>query len=324
MENEFSKHIIYVNYLSMPGQDFPIDCETLAALQNNTPKLAVIAAVAGCDRLVLTGCKVSGSHRTEGYVFVKSTEKPITGEILYHPEQVVSDYCHIEETPIDVTANTIEYREAYTQRYLASGNGNGAMLWSSFKNLDAMSLSALLTAITKEIADRKAAIEQAMSRSSVVFVRGMIMMWSGLISEIPEGWALCNGENGTPDLRDRFVVGAGQNYNVGSTGGADKVTLTTSEMPLHNHSARCANGGDHYHGYAGDDMLYDSFSSVTYYNDAQYSYDANSTFDKQTGRMYKTTSEGSHTHTVTIYNAGGGEAHENRPPYYALAFIMKL
>ena len=49
---------------------------------------------------------------------------------------------------------------------------------------------------------------------------GIISMWSGATSEIPTGWALCNGENGTPDLRDKFIIGAGGNYEVGATGGA--------------------------------------------------------------------------------------------------------
>jgi hypothetical protein len=48
---------------------------------------------------------------------------------------------------------------------------------------------------------------------------GSIIMWSGSIGAIPVGYYLCNGSNGTPDLRDRFVVGAGNTYAVGNTGG---------------------------------------------------------------------------------------------------------
>ena len=49
---------------------------------------------------------------------------------------------------------------------------------------------------------------------------GMIIMWSGAIADIPSGWTFCNGSNGTPDLRDKFVVGAGTTYNPADTGGA--------------------------------------------------------------------------------------------------------
>ena len=66
---------------------------------------------------------------------------------------------------------------------------------------------------------------------------GVIVMWSGDSSAIPTGWAICNGANGTPDLRDRFVVGSGSTYATGATGGASTVTLTSSQMPAHNHSA---------------------------------------------------------------------------------------
>ena len=69
-----------------------------------------------------------------------------------------------------------------------------------------------------------------------VIPTGVIVMWSGSTSSVPTGWALCNGQNGTPDLRDRFIVGAGNSYSVGSKGGADSVTLTTSQMPSHAHS----------------------------------------------------------------------------------------
>jgi hypothetical protein len=74
---------------------------------------------------------------------------------------------------------------------------------------------------------------------------GGIIMWSGSIGSIPSGWSLCDGTNGTPDLRDRFVVGAGGSYAVDATGGADSVTLTENQIPSHNHSMNSA--GDHSH-----------------------------------------------------------------------------
>ena len=65
---------------------------------------------------------------------------------------------------------------------------------------------------------------------------GVILLWSGSIASIPSGWLLCNGSSGTPDLRDRFVVGAGSTYAVGATGGAASVTLATTNLPSHTHS----------------------------------------------------------------------------------------
>jgi microcystin-dependent protein len=68
------------------------------------------------------------------------------------------------------------------------------------------------------------------------FPSGGIIMWSGSIANIPSGWLLCNGSSGTPDLRDRFVVGAGSTYAVNATGGATTVTLSTTNLPSHTHS----------------------------------------------------------------------------------------
>lgn len=72
--------------------------------------------------------------------------------------------------------------------------------------------------------------------SGTAFVPGMIMLWSGSIASVPSGWALCDGTNGTPNLRDRFVVGAGSTYAVNATGGASTVTLATTNLPSHTHS----------------------------------------------------------------------------------------
>ena len=71
---------------------------------------------------------------------------------------------------------------------------------------------------------------------------GLICIWSGSNSNIPSRWTLCNGNNNTPDLRDKFVLGAGKDYSVGATGGEKEVTLTIAQMPSHNHDI-----GNHTH-----------------------------------------------------------------------------
>lgn len=64
---------------------------------------------------------------------------------------------------------------------------------------------------------------------------GSIIPWFGRLRDLPEGWHVCDGTNGTPDLRDRFIVGAGRNYNLEDVGGADEVTLEANEQPSHYH-----------------------------------------------------------------------------------------
>ncbi len=144
---------------------------------------------------------------------------------------------------------------------------------------------------------------------------GLIAMWSGSVVNIPSGWALCDGSNGTPDLRDRFIVGAGGSYNVGNTGGANSVALNTNQIPPHNHGAgnlKADTAGSHSHKY--------QTNATTHSASGIYSGYLSGPTSKETS------SAGAHTHTVSgnTSNTGGGQAHENRPPYYALCFIMKL
>lgn len=120
--------------------------------------------------------------------------------------------------------------------------------------------------------------------------QGSIIPWYGSIGNIPNGFALCDGKNGTPDLRDRFLVGAGNSYKLGNTGGVNMVTLTIAQMPSHEH--------DVYSGRYGSNIYSISCDGSSY--------------------------GGILDHKHKTKSAGGNQPHENRPPYYALHYIMKL
>jgi hypothetical protein len=169
-------------------------------------------------------------------------------------------------------------------------------------------------AMADEAADEGVAMTPALVKRMIDnALRGKIAIWSGAIVDIEPGWQLCDGTNGTPDLRDVFVVGAGVGYAVGNEGGAamhdhggntgDHV-LTIAEMPSHDHP----NGvGDQ----IATSFVYGSVAgaSVTNMNN-----------DSDAGTMQGLTGP-----------RGGGQAHNhaiaaasNLPPYYALAYIMKV
>jgi len=76
---------------------------------------------------------------------------------------------------------------------------------------------------------------------------GAIIMWSGSVASVPPGYLLCNGSNGTPDLRGQFIVGAGGTLNPGATGGTNSNTLNVNQLPSHSHATTIANGGAHAH-----------------------------------------------------------------------------
>ena len=153
--------------------------------------------------------------------------------------------------------------------------------------------------------------------------QGGIIMWSGAIVDIPTGWALCDGTNGTPNLQDRFVVGAGDNYAVGDTGGADDVTLTEAQMPAHSHffNQNTNTAGAHAH----TPLNGNGFVTNTT-NGSQGIFNNGAGSFVATGIVFQTNTAGAHIHNVqgNTNTKGSSAAHENRPPYYALALIMKL
>ena len=142
---------------------------------------------------------------------------------------------------------------------------------------------------------------------------GGIIMWSGSIASIPAGWALCNGANGTPNLQDKFIVGAGGGYGVNATGGSASTTLGINEMPSHNHNGNTGAGGVHSHGYWDRTVDREDVNGSNFNNQG-----INGVPDN-----YRTT-ENSTDHTHSIPFQGNGASFENRPPFFALAYIMKL
>jgi hypothetical protein len=135
---------------------------------------------------------------------------------------------------------------------------------------------------------------------------GGILLWSGSIGSIPAGYALCNGNNGTPDLRDRFIVGAGSTYAVNATGGsADAVVVS------HTHTATVTDPG-HLHTIGTADGNFPGASS--YPSKRQDVLTADGSYN--TGSQTTGISVGISTNGVSSTNA-------NLPPYYALCYIMK-
>lgn len=160
-----------------------------------------------------------------------------------------------------------------------------------------------------------------------------IMLWNN--ATIPAGWAICNGTSGTPDLRDRFVVATGSTYALNNTGGANSVTLNTNQLPSHFHSANhghTINDPGHQHGIVG---WHGVGSLVGTSKEAMSSKNGVTDYGApgKTGRMYNANTNvsvnGYTGNTGGVLTTGGGAtatdaAHENRPPYYALYYIMKL
>lgn len=159
---------------------------------------------------------------------------------------------------------------------------------------------------------------------------GSIIMWYGNVGNIPTGWALCNGSNGTPDLRDKFVVGAGSTYTAGVTGGsADAIVVT------HTHSATASGTQStaHTHGISDPGHTHRLPTDVTGGTDTQSLYgtpNADEGFDissESATTGITINSAGPDVNfsnaSVTVTAAGSAGTGANLPPYYALCYIMK-
>ena len=131
---------------------------------------------------------------------------------------------------------------------------------------------------------------------------GGIIMWSGTVA--PAGWALCDGNNGTPDLKGRFVLGMSATYPKGTQSGDATVTLTVDQMPAHTH--------DYYSGGTR------SLVMLTYLENGTNGDKADGGAGGGFGFV------DSVFHPTAVQTRGGGQAHNNMPPYYALAYIMRV
>jgi microcystin-dependent protein len=154
----------------------------------------------------------------------------------------------------------------------------------------------------------------ATAAAAAAFPVGGIIMWSGSIASIPSGWALCNGSNGTPDLRNRFVVGAGSTYAVDATGGsADAIVVS------HTHTATSTvTDPGHVHTKADQTIWYEQGEGGSSVQTLSLQGSSNT-------RSYSTASASTGI-TVSTTNASTGSSgtNANLPPYYALAYIIKL
>ena len=171
---------------------------------------------------------------------------------------------------------------------------------------------------------------------------GVIVLWSGAANAIPNGWYLCDGNNSTPDLRNRFVIGsgAGSSYSVNQTGGSKDATLVSHSHTINNHTHSFSGSNSHRHGYAfgtaqgtpiGNNYNSSGITNVTdrggiteQQQSGSPQYPNHHGYTAETGQTTISISGTTGNPSNTGTNAQGSSAtNANMPPYYALCYIMK-
>ena len=145
------------------------------------------------------------------------------------------------------------------------------------------------------------------------FPSGGIIMWSGSVAAIPAGWYLCDGTNGTPNLTDRMVIGAGSTYSVDGTGGSKDAIVVS-----HTHTGSTSTHSGHQHTM---NTRWDWFDESIELQRTVFPFSTGTTSGREDTKS--TNTGGSHSHTMSLDSAGSSGTNANLPPYYALAFIMK-
>jgi hypothetical protein len=175
-------------------------------------------------------------------------------------------------------------------------------------------LTGATTLIGTTAAPTPSSSDDSTKIATTAFVRdiipsGVILMWSGSIASIPNGWLLCDGSNSTPDLRNRFVVGAGSTYAVNATGGSANAIVVS-----HTHTGSTSTAGLHNHGWTGQRGNGFPDGSTDLISPGDY---------RSHVAQTQILDAGSHSHTFTTDATGSSGTNANLPPYFALAYIMK-
>jgi len=199
--------------------------------------------------------------------------------------------------------NAIRELMAQVKDMQTGADGDGFVVGGAFTCSGAAVFSSTVTAPTPTTGDNSTKVATTAFVQGASIPSGGIIIWSGSAAAIPSGWYLCNGSNGTPDLRNRFIVGAGSTYAVGATGGsADAIVVS------HTHNATVTDPG-HSHNFTVSSSFNTSnvvMSKLSNTNTSTFSTDSNTTGI-----------------SVGISTTGSSGTNANLPPYYALCYIMK-
>jgi hypothetical protein len=240
-----------------------------------------------------------------GFQFLSVLGQPLTGGLLYTYQAGSTTPLTTYTDPSGLIANTnpivlgvdgrppseIWFADGYNYKFVLADSAN--VVIATYDNLYGIPTANAVA-------------------SPTVIPTGLISLWSGSIGSIPSGWVLCDGNNSTPNLTDRFIVGAGNSYAVAGQGGsADSIVVSHTHTAT---STTTATDSGHTHGIAYSGTL--GFSGGGGFAGTAFGGAVNQATESGTANITATT-------TTTNASTGVSGTNANLPPYYALAYIMK-
>ena len=326
---------------------------SVSAISAGVGTVGINTANINAETLNVTGISTLGNVLVGG----ATTDVVITGDLRVTGVATFGS----SSTTIDGGANTIRVGTALTLGHTQGLQFHTQNIHSEGFEVKNINATGIVTAVsysgitTSMISDYGGGISSGDS-----FPTGGIILWSGAADAIPTGWVLCDGQNSTPDLRNRFVVGAGDAYAVDATGGSADATLVshthgsgnlgtgnagshshsgnTNNTGDHSHSGNTNNTGSHQHRWGTDDNDGASGAgnpdanggqSWKAWTDSQgdhyHNVNGNSQSEGNHSHNINTNNDGSHQHNMNgdTGSQGSSGTGANLPPYYALCYIMK-
>lgn len=274
-----------INFQNLGG--FPLEQETLDAMQQAYKPLQAFGTLAG-DKSIIQGCVKTGANVANGFIYWNNELLELRGGAEQATIFLVEEIA------------TAEYedgqnKETYKTRYVTFGVGVTQANWADFKRVYPL--------------------------TSALYI-DKVDMFAGSVASLPSGWFLCNGQNNTIDLRGRFIAGydpTTPDYDaVGKTGGLKEVTLLEAQLPKHDHDGNAAfPAHDHQIKIRKGTMWANND-----HNSGGKGEGSRRTMDDALDTLAKTEQSAGFNVALTTDEAGNDQAHENRPPFYTLAYIQ--
>jgi microcystin-dependent protein len=281
-----------MDLIKLHADGFPLTIERLQFLQNTYAKaFSQLSKIYGEGAIIIDGLERDGDTISSGAVIIRGEIMAFEGGAY---ESRIGIFETVENVPYNIDANAdgqLDPKAADTVRFAKCS------IWGGVYGASTIDFKRVgnLQSLGAQLGDIKL-VYRAFDPSS-----------------IDKGWALCDGENGTPDMRNNYPIGAGDDVSLGQTVGSKSVTLGLDNIPAHNHNGNATIAG-HKH----------DLPKTVYSKEGGFG-DGNTFSDKDNlGKTDVTETSMSPSQNVSVSTAtkGGGKSHENRPPSVGLNYLM--